>query len=258
MIVFLTLGIACALFYLAELIEEFTTTTKRLLTYLIRVRGRAGLLRVCHVLRQCPPGGHLPRGCAQPRLWSPARGPPFIPPSPPSIPPLPPSPSSSPAPQAELALHAALIIDRQPLLCLATGAAAQVAYHALLKRFPYNTLGQGASLAAAGLFLAATGLWARHFWVEQHSIEYMVGFCLVTTWLTPFFILLGVSGDQSSLPGAGGYPYASPAAPSTGVSPGKKQRRGLALRMFDVLRRKRDDVIPDIMSSLPGMSKEKM
>jgi Transmembrane adaptor Erv26 len=37
-IVFLTLGIACALFYLAELIEEFTSTTKRLISYLIRVR----------------------------------------------------------------------------------------------------------------------------------------------------------------------------------------------------------------------------
>lgn len=36
-IVFLTLGIACALFYLAEIIEEHTSTTKRLLSHVIKV-----------------------------------------------------------------------------------------------------------------------------------------------------------------------------------------------------------------------------
>lgn len=42
-IVFLTLGIACALFYLAELIEEYTSLTKRLLGHIIKV------LWVCRV-----------------------------------------------------------------------------------------------------------------------------------------------------------------------------------------------------------------
>lgn len=46
-IVFLTLGIACALFYLAELIEEYTSLTKRLLGHIIKV------LWVCSVICWC-------------------------------------------------------------------------------------------------------------------------------------------------------------------------------------------------------------
>lgn len=159
-----------------------------------------------------------------------------------------------------MALHALLLLDRLPILCLLVGAAAQVSHHTLLKRFPYNSALAPSSLASAGLTLAATGAWLHHFWTSRYSGEYMVAFCLVTTWLTPFALLLGVTGEQAVLPGAGGFPYSSPGpAQHGGAAPPKKaSRRGLALRMFDVLRRKRDDVVPGLVSHLPGVTKEKI
>jgi hypothetical protein len=43
-IVFVSLSLACGLYYLAELIEEYTLTTRRILTWAIRVssEGRPG------------------------------------------------------------------------------------------------------------------------------------------------------------------------------------------------------------------------
>jgi hypothetical protein len=70
------------------------------------------------------------------------------------------------------------------------------------------------------------------------------------------------------LPGAGGYPYSSPDRRDSGndggggLGVGQKQRRGLALRIFDILRRKRDEVLPDVMAKFPAssglMPKEKL
>ncbi len=70
-----------------------------------------------------------------------------------------------------------------------------------------------------------------------------------------------MAGDQAVLPGAGGYPYSSPDRRDLGSggaanssSGGQKQRRGLALRIFDILRRKRDEALPDIMAKFPASS----
>jgi len=80
-----------------------------------------------------------------------------------------------------------------------------------------------------------------------------------------------MAGDQAVLPGAGGYPYSGPdrqkygngsSSSSGGGGAGQKQRRGLALRIFDILRRKRDEVLPDAMAKFPAsaglMPKEKI
>lgn len=185
---------ACGLYYLAELIEEYTNTTKKFLWYIIR---------------------------------------------------------------AELLLHALLLFDRQPLSCLLLGAAAQIGYIRFMKRFPFiSFLGSSEGLVAGGLFLANNFLWVRHFWGSRFTIEYILAFFLATTWLVPITLFLGMAGDQSVLPGAGGYPY------STGPSQhghlhgdgDSKQRRGMMLRLFDILRRKRDAVLPEVMSRFPPSS----
>lgn len=73
-----------------------------------------------------------------------------------------------------------------------------------------------------------------------------------------------MAGDQSILPGAGGFPYnnnnnsfsslsSTPqkngleSSNSGGIGGSGKQRRGLALRIFDLLRKKRDEVIPEMI-----------
>lgn len=89
---------------------------------------------------------------------------------------------------------------------------------------------------------------------------------LATTWALPAAFFLSMAGDQSILPGAGGFPYnntntnisfsSSSSSPqksgfdsgnSRGIGDSGKQRRGLALRIFDLLRKKRDEVIPEMI-----------
>lgn len=195
-IVFVSLSLACGLYYLAELIEEYTLTTRRILTWAIR---------------------------------------------------------------GELLLHALLLLDRLPVWCLGPGVVAQLVYLRMLRRFPYLSLTSADGLLASGAFLASNGVWVWHFWSSMFTVEYILAFLLISTWLVPFGLFLSMAGDQAVLPGAGGYPYTT--SPPQGGEPGKKARRGLALRIFDVLRRKRDAVLPDVYARLPasaGLFKEKL
>lgn len=83
----------------------------------------------------------------------------------------------------------------------------------------------------------------------------MLAFLSVTTFIVPFIFFLSLAGDQAVLPGAGGYPYSSPqSTPGNGGSVGEKKRRGFALRLFDILRRKRDEVLPDVIGRYAGPS----
>lgn len=196
---------ACGMYYLAELIEEFTITTKRVLGYLIK---------------------------------------------------------------AELALHLLLLLDKAPFHCLALGITSNVFYARMLKKFPYMRLASTDGLAAIASFLGSTAAWCWYYWKSYYTVEYALAFMLVTTWLIPFGFFLSFAGDQSVLPGAGGYPYSAAASGSSTPTrdynylnnggPGggggggtNKQRRGLALRIFDVLRRKRDQVLPEMTKNLP-------
>ena len=154
--------------------------------------------------------------------------------------------------KAQLMLHPFLLIDRLPVHCVALGFGAHVAYLRLVRRFPYMSFTSPEGLTALAGFLASTAAWAYHYWHTYYTLEYTAAFMLITTWIVPFVFFLSAAGDQSVLPGAGGYPYSSPGpAPRDGGSK-QKQRRGLALRIFDILRRKRDEVLPDVVSKLPG------
>ncbi|PSC71623.1 Transmembrane adaptor Erv26 [Micractinium conductrix] len=203
-IVFLSLSIACGLYYLAELCEEYVITAKRIIGHTIK---------------------------------------------------------------AELLLHLVLLWDRLPLLCLGTGLAAHASYLCLLKPFPYVQLGSTAGITSVALWLASTGLWIRHFMGTYYTMEYIAAFLLLTTWLVPFAFFLGMSGDNAVLPGAGGYPYSVASSGSSGsllqrtpsgrpaaAAPSGRKRRGLMLRIFDTLRRKRDAVLPELAKQLPDAS----
>lgn len=198
-IVFLSLSIACGLYYLAELCEEYVMTTKRLIGYTI---------------------------------------------------------------QAELLLHLLLFADRLPPAALAVGIAAHLSYLRLLKPFPYIQLTSGSTLASIGLLLGSTFMWTKHYMATYYTVEYIAAFLLLTTFLVPFAFFLGMSGDYTTLPGAGGWvptPSGGVGLQRTGsgrlLQPAeKKKRRGAVLRLFDMLRRKRDEVLPDIARQLPDAS----
>lgn len=202
---------ACALYYLAELIEEFLRTTKRLLDYTIK---------------------------------------------------------------ATVVANGLLIIDGLPIYCILSGFVAHGLYYRLLhrSRFPYISLESPDALMAIGGFICNTGAWVYHYWHSRYTTEYIAAFLLITTWLVPFTLSLSLAGEQTSLPGAGGYPYSvstqfgspghSYSHSDSGTPSGGKQRRGLALRIFDLMKSKKDEVIPDMMSKLPFepalMPKEKI
>ncbi|KAI7839316.1 hypothetical protein COHA_007014 [Chlorella ohadii] len=197
-IVFLSLSIACGLYYLAELCEEYVLTTKRLIGHVIR---------------------------------------------------------------AELLLHLLLFTDKLPPTALAVGIAAHLSYIRLLKPFPYIQLTAGGTLASIGLLVASTVLWLKHYMSSYYTVEYIAAFLLLTTFLVPFAFFLGMSGDYTTLPGAGGWvptPSGGAALQRTGsgrvLGPAEKKRRGAVLRLFDMLRRKRDEVLPDIARQLPDAS----
>lgn len=268
-IVFLSLSVACGLYYLAELIEEFTNTTRRIISLVIKAR-------TCHYFSGWP-GTRCE--CAPS---------PSVPPTQGSL------LASPPLPQAELVLHLLLLLDRLPLLCLAVGAASHLAYARLLRQLPYVQITSPEGLLATAAFAGSNVIWIRHYYPTFYTVEYVLAFMLVTTWLVPFAFFLSMAGENAVLPGAGGFPYSSPppsewegrpdlhgaarweadhsctarahpirpinptrpAGGSRGEPP-KKKRRGLALRIFDVLRRKRDEALPDVLARMQPM-KEKI
>ncbi|GAB4823965.1 hypothetical protein N2152v2_011011 [Parachlorella kessleri] len=118
-----------------------------------------------------------------------------------------------------------------------------------------------------GFFLANVGLWCRYYYRSFYTIEYIGAFVLVTTVLVPFVLFLSMAGEQAVLPGAGGYPYsagssgnlnrtisgsllggggtAGQGAAGAAAGAGQK-RRSLALKLFDLLKRKRQQRQPAI------------
>ena len=46
----------------------------------------------------------------------------------------------------------------------------------------------------------------RHTW---HSLEYIFGFLLMTTWVNPVLLILSLAANEQTLPGGAGAPYSS-------------------------------------------------
>lgn len=193
-VVFISLGIACALYYLAEVVEEYLKTTRRILEHLVKVT---------------------------------------------------------------TVLNLALLIDGLPLMCVITGCIAQLLYFRILraKLFPYLDMSCPDVLLGFAGFLANTGLWVKYFWNSRYTNEYVASFMLITSWSVPFMLSLCLSGGESVLPGAGGYPYTMDRSASFSSdlrheprSSSKSQkssrtRQSWALRVFDLVKGKTKDTL---------------
>lgn len=54
----------------------------------------------------------------------------------------------------------------------------------------------------AGFLILSNVLWGMHFWRDSwHSLEYIFGFLFLTTWIVPFSLFLSVTANESVLPG---------------------------------------------------------
>lgn len=51
----------------------------------------------------------------------------------------------------------------------------------------------------------------RHTW---HSLEYIFGFLLMTTWVNPVLLILSLAANEQTLPGGAGAPYSSSSSSS--------------------------------------------
>lgn len=72
-------------------------------------------------------------------------------------------------------LHALLLYDRLPLLCLAVGIVTHLSYLRLLKPFPYIELTSASGFASLGLLVASSVLWTRHFLTSFYTGALGVG-----------------------------------------------------------------------------------
>lgn len=54
----------------------------------------------------------------------------------------------------------------------------------------------------AGFLILSNVLWGMHFWRDSwQSLEYIFGFLFLTTWIVPFSLFLSVTANESVLPG---------------------------------------------------------
>ena len=94
-------------------------------------------------------------------------------------------------------------VDRLPILCVGTSIAAQLAYNTLLKRFPFMELTSVEFLGSLAMLVANHFVWMRHFREAYHSIEYLLGFFLMTVWIVPFGFFISLAANESVLPSGG-------------------------------------------------------
>lgn len=144
--------------------------------------------------------------------------------------------------EGTLLVHALLLFwDRLPALPVCTSAAAHIAYLQLLKSFPFFRLLSPEGLASMALLIAANVAWGRYFWHTWHSLEYIFGFLLMTTWVNPVLLILSLAANEQTLPGGAGAPYSSS---SSSGQPKKRASRGLVISLVGWLRQKKGDMLP--------------
>mmetsp|Transcript_3629 Transcript_3629/g.10517 ORF Transcript_3629/g.10517 Transcript_3629/m.10517 type:complete len:213 (+) Transcript_3629:307-945(+) len=144
--------------------------------------------------------------------------------------------------EATLVLHAVLLLwDRMPLLPITASAAAHVAYLQLLKTYPFFQLVSWETGASITGVIAANVAWGRHFWNSWHTLEYICGFLLMTSWLTPMLLVLSLAANENALPGGG---TGMPAATGRSGQPKKRGNRSLLLTTLSFLKAKGGEVLP--------------
>ncbi|GAQ92289.1 hypothetical protein KFL_009680010 [Klebsormidium nitens] len=160
-----------------------------------------------------------------------------------------------------IGIHVALLLwDRLPVLPIAVGIGSHVVYYRLLKTFPYISLTSPDFLGSVGLVVLSHIVWFRFFAYDYQrpylTLEYVIGFFLIMVWLIPFAYFISLAANESVLPGAGG-PGASYGGYTRQESDptymgGGKRSRGTLLGIFNFLKRKRDDMLPQFTSKIPS------
>jgi hypothetical protein len=160
-----------------------------------------------------------------------------------------------------IGLHVGLLVwDRLPVLPIVVGIGAHVLYYRLLKTFPYISLTSQDFLGSVGLLVLSHILWFRYFLYDYKSpyltLEYVIGFFLITVWLVPFAYFISLAANESVLPGAGGPSTSYGGYVRQDTDPthmgGGKRSRGTLLGIFNFLKRKRDDILPQFTAKLPN------
>ncbi|KAJ7543181.1 hypothetical protein O6H91_09G028300 [Diphasiastrum complanatum] len=151
-----------------------------------------------------------------------------------------------------IAIHVLLfIVDRLPFLSILCGITLHIIYYQLLKRFPYISFLSYEFILSVGLLIAIHLLWFRFFLYDPRcvniSVEWVLGFMLVTVWLVPFAFFISLASNDSvlpmgSAPSQQGYNRAEPE--SSRSSGGRS--RGAFLQILKILRHKRDEVLPRV------------
>jgi len=142
-----------------------------------------------------------------------------------------------------LALHALYLVwDRLPFLEVGVGVLAQGLYLRLLKQFPFIPVASMDFVLSIVVLFANHLLWMRYFYNahEYHSLEYILGFFLISVWLVPFFYFISFASNDGVLP--------SSASPSSQPEE-RKRRRSALLGMFNFAKKKREEILPKV----PGL-----
>lgn len=158
-----------------------------------------------------------------------------------------------------IGIHVVLfIVDGLPILAVGTGIASHALYHQLLRTFPYITINSHEFLGSLGMLVASHVVWIRFFFSRAHvSLEWALGFLLIMLWLVPFAFFISLAANESVLPGAGvgSLGSAHTSRSDDALIGGSKRSRSTLLGIFNFLRQKRDDILPQVAASVPSISR---
>lgn len=195
-LVFFAVCLATGLYYIAELVEEHTRITKRVISLIIKV---------------------------------------------------------------VIGIHVALlVVDQLPLLAVGTGVASHALYLRLLQTFPYISLSSPEFLGSIGMLVASHVVWIRFFLSSAVvSLEWALGFLLIMLWLVPFAFFISLAANESVLPGAGVGSHGSSYTTRSddALIGGSRKSRSTLLGVFNFLRQKRDEVLPQVTANMPSVAR---
>ena len=162
-VVLVAICLACGLYFLAELAEEHTRLTKKLVG--------ASIVMVCDRRHTCTLS---------------------IEQEPPARPPLP----------QVLVSHVLFFVTEPglPKEALALGFMAHVAYGWLFQTFPLLKLLSPSFLASAALLAVSHYLWIGHFTAHFHQASHVACFFVLMVWLVPFGFFISLSFNENVLP----------------------------------------------------------
>ncbi|KAJ7546301.1 hypothetical protein O6H91_08G034500 [Diphasiastrum complanatum] len=156
--------------------------------------------------------------------------------------------------KAVIGIHALLLlVDRLPFLCILCGIASHIFYLLMLKRFPYIVFLSYEFISSVAFLIASHFLWFRFFLYDPRcvniSIEWVLGFLLVTVWSVPLAFFISLASNDSALPmGSGPSQQGYNHSESSRISGART--RGAFLQILKILKHKGDEVLPQVTREL--------